>query len=101
GTTKSIIKNIANMKGRGIDVMLNLDIIQTKFKWSSSFNFNYNASQVTKYNVDTSLLSGSLLNPGSRITPLPGKSVYSIVALKWAGLNALGEPQGYLDGKIS
>ncbi|WP_167353133.1 SusC/RagA family TonB-linked outer membrane protein [Pedobacter steynii] len=97
-----MIKNAANMMGRGVDVELNTKIIDRTFKWTQLFNFNYNSNKVTKYLLKNAVAS-DLVNDGINVfTPLVGQPVFSVISLKWAGLDPLtGDPQGYLNGQVS
>ena len=95
----SFYGNTADMKGQGIDVMINTKNIDKQIKWYSSFLFNYSLDQITGYNVKTGIIS-SYLTPGV-LNPLIGKPLYSVFSYMWAGLDSAGNPQGYLDGKVS
>lgn len=101
GGSDQIVRNIADMSGRGFEVDLHLQVLNRgKFSWSEQLFLNYNISKTLKYN---SLSAGlyNLLSSGSSITPLVGKPLYAIAAYKWAGLDAQGNPQGFLAGKPS
>lgn len=95
-------KNVANMKGNGVDIDLSSRILNRGIKWSQHLNFSYNASKVTKF-YKRDLPGSQFVNDGFRIaTPLVGQPVYSIISQRWAGLDPLtGEPRGYLNGEIS
>jgi TonB-linked SusC/RagA family outer membrane protein len=100
GTTY-LTKNVANMKGQGVDLELNARILNQGFKWQAGFNFSYNTSKVTKYFITTNRAS-SFLSDGSFITPLEGRPVYSVMTYRWGGLDpANGNPLGYLNGQLS
>ncbi|HEY4151398.1 MAG TPA: SusC/RagA family TonB-linked outer membrane protein, partial [Chitinophagaceae bacterium] len=90
--------NTANMSGRGVDIVLNTKNIHGKFNWNTSFLFSNTANRVTQYNATQSVVS-SYFSP--QINPLPGKPLYSVYALKWAGLDQNGNPQGFLNGVVS
>ena len=102
GQQNTIVKNVANMKGSGVDLVLNMHITDRIIKWSASLLYNYNASKTTRYFDDnynnlTVLLGAS----GRSVGPVPGKPLYAITAYKWEGLNNQGNPQGLLNGKVS
>jgi TonB-linked SusC/RagA family outer membrane protein len=98
----SVMKNVANMEGRGIDLSVNSKNIQGQFSWTTNFLFSYNNNKITRYFVDTGNYSAQYVNPGFNvITPIVGKPMYSIIVLKWGGLDAQGNPQGYENGKLS
>jgi TonB-dependent starch-binding outer membrane protein SusC len=103
GLTNSITQNVANLKTTGVDISLDIKVIDSrKLKWTTSLLYNYNANVTTKYNVpvatDGTMLIGS---DGNSMLPVVGKPLYALIAYRWAGLDAKGNPQGYLDGKPS
>jgi TonB-linked SusC/RagA family outer membrane protein len=85
--------NYANMKGEGIDLVVNSKNIQGVFQWSTSLLLSYAADKVTSYNGGSSLST----------TFVQGRPVESLYSFKWAGLDpATGDPQGYdQSGKVS
>lgn len=92
--------NTSSMGGRGADIVLNTKNIDKRFKWQSTVLFSYAFDKVTEYydreNSIALYYNGELLNPLSQ------RPVHAIYSLKWAGLDPqTGDPQGYLDGKIS
>lgn len=95
-------KNVANMKGNGVDITLSSRILNREIKWFQNFNFNYNTNQITKY-YKRSDIGADFITSGSRTSaPLVGQPVYSIISYRWAGLDPLtGEPRSYLNGEIS
>ncbi len=101
GQQNTLIKNAANMKGHGVDVMLSSRNINKVFKWSTTLLYNFNTAKTTKYNDSRALTLTSLLSTGHNITPVVGKPLYAIAAYKWGGLDAAGNPQGYLNGQLS
>ncbi|WP_316805415.1 SusC/RagA family TonB-linked outer membrane protein [Pedobacter nototheniae] len=102
GGRELLVRNIADMKGYGIDAEFHSqNITTTAFKWNSDLYFNYNTSKTVKYYRSQGSDLSALLSAGSSITPVEGKPLYAIAAYKWAGLDALGNPQGYLNGKVS
>jgi TonB-linked SusC/RagA family outer membrane protein len=101
GASSTIVKNVASIKGHGLDI--NIQSINTKrtVLWTTSFILSYNASKTTAYYTTEAENGLSLFGGGSAITPVIGKPLYAIAAYKWEGLNNAGDPQGYLDGKVS
>lgn len=85
----TLTTNYADLKGRGIDVVINCNSINNSiFKLNTSLLFSYATDKVTMYLGNTRFIVG---NP-----------VQSLYALKWAGLDPLtGDPRGYLNGVIS
>lgn len=101
GGSSEITRNVANMKGRGVDIVLNSKNIDRVFKWSSVLLFNYNGSKTSKYESVTGQNVLSILGGGNYISPVVGKPLYAIAAYKWGGLDTLGNPMGYLNGQLS
>lgn len=97
----TVTRNVADMKGKGIDIAINSINIDKTFKWYSTALFNYNSNRTTNYYIDSNLRSASFVNNGFSINPLIGKPLYSIVAYQWAGLDANGNPQGYWNKQVS
>lgn len=98
--TQVVSKNVADMKGQGLDLTLNSKIIDKKFKWITTLLFSFNTSQVTKYYLSDS--SGlNYVSNGTTITGLVGRPVYSLVSFKWNGLDGFGNPVGIVNGHLS
>ncbi|WEK33797.1 MAG: SusC/RagA family TonB-linked outer membrane protein [Candidatus Pseudobacter hemicellulosilyticus] len=92
--------NNGEMKGRGIDVLLNTINLNRKFQWKTSFLFSYNYDEVATYEEQQASISyyynSALLNP------LPDKPLYSVYSVKWGGLDPQnGDPVGFLNGSRS
>jgi len=98
--TSTIIKNVGNMKGSGLDVHITTRNIDKGFKWITDFIFNTYKDKVTKYYYnDSSLKASQLVGFGGG---LEGYSPFSLIVYKWAGLASLtGDPQGYIGGHVS
>lgn len=101
-------KNSASMKTNGLEVAINtLNLSFKKFKWNTEFGFSYTATKVTDYLINESNTTlGGIVNGGGAnglfINPLKGKSPYSIISYRFAGLDpATGNPQGYLGETVS
>lgn len=103
GVGTSIIKNVASMKGHGIDIQLNSINLRGAVKWESNLNFSYYKDRVTDYYL-SSTQGRNFVGSSSQanISGLVGKPVYSIFSYKWAGLDGItGSPVGYLNGQKS
>lgn len=98
GFSPFITKNVAATKGKGIDILITSKNWDKQFKWYSTVIFNYNTTKTTKYNNDDAKNINSLLGGGGLIIPQIGKPLYAIAAYKWGGLDALGNPQGFVNG---
>ncbi len=96
-----IIKNVANITGRGIDVNISTKNIDKRIKWNTQLLLNYNTSKTTRYYTTESETGLSLIGGGKYITPVIGKPLYALAGYKWGGLDNAGNPQGYLNGQLS
>ncbi len=96
----NLIKNIAAIKGNGIDIELNTINIDRKIKWTTQLNFNVTKDKVTAY-YSASLQASGFVNSNA-YAGIVGRPVYSIFSYHWAGLDPLtGDPSGFLDGQVS
>ena len=97
----SLIWNVAGMKGNGLDINLRTININKGIKWQTMLNFSTYHDKVTKY-YQSNTLGQQFVGSTVLISGVEGLPVYSMFGYKWAGLDAkTGDPQGYLDGKIS
>jgi TonB-linked SusC/RagA family outer membrane protein len=101
GYSNDLIKNVADMKGSGLDVVLNTTNLRGKISWTTSLLFNYNKSITTRYDTRQSQYLTSIIGGGTSISPIVGKPLYAVAAYKWGGLDNAGNPQGYLNGQLS
>jgi TonB-linked SusC/RagA family outer membrane protein len=92
GFTSSTL-NYADMKGQGLDIVLNSNNLAGAFRWTTSLLFSYATDKVTNYNGGSSLSN----------TIVKGRPVEALYSYRWAGLDAAtGDPQGYdMAGKVS
>src|SRR5690606_22677323 len=91
--------NSANTFTKGIDVQLITKNIEGVFTWSTTFLFNYSRNEVTKYQVSNG--TNSNVVSGNWNNPLEGYPFSAIFSYRYAGLDASGNPQGYLNGTVS
>jgi TonB-linked SusC/RagA family outer membrane protein len=103
GGAATIVKNVADMEGHGIDAELHsINMKRNDFSWNSDLYFNYNVNKTLKYYApSTTAAIYNLISSGSGISPVVGKPLYAVAAYKWGGLDASGNPQGYLKGNLS
>lgn len=101
GLSSNITANVADMKGNGIDVTLHSNNIHRDLIWTTDFLLSYNTSITTAYHTTTATTVANFLGGGNIITPVIGKPLYALAAYKWGGLDAQGNPQGYLGDTIS
>lgn len=94
----AITKNVASMKGKGLDVELNSINLNGAFLWLTTLNLNYYRDKVTSYYLTTPNGNRYVLDNKN---PVAGYPVWSVFSYRSAGLDASGNPQGYLNGKIS
>lgn len=95
----SILQNSASTRAHGIELSVNSNNINRKFKWQTGFIMNYIKDKVTSYGVPANS-SSMQYNPSG--IALEGRPLYSLFSYKWAGLDPVnGDPQGILNGKIS
>jgi TonB-linked SusC/RagA family outer membrane protein len=102
GAGDEIVMNVADMRGHGLDADLHTRNVQgANFKWNTDAYFSYNISKTTKYYSKTGVGIYSLISGGNYITPLEDYPLYAVAAYKWGGLDAQGNPQGYMNGALS
>lgn len=91
--------NIANLKGNGFEIrLLSKNIQSRQFEWNTSIGLSHAKTIVTKL-FNNRYLASDYLSDG--INPSEGRIAFGISSYKWAGLDAAGNPQGYLNGKVS
>jgi TonB-linked SusC/RagA family outer membrane protein len=90
--------NSADMTTKGFDIVLNSVNLKGSFKWSTTLLFSFTKNKVTKYLLQPTTLGDEI---SASINPIAGYPLYSIYAFKWGGLDAVGDPQVYLDGKLT
>lgn len=98
--SSAIVKNVAAMKGAGIDLDVTTNNTRGQLGWSTRFLISYNLSKTTRYYEGQSTWAG-ILGGGQSISPAIGKPLYAIASYKWGGLDGQGNPQGFYNGMIS
>lgn len=99
-----LMKNSASMSGSGVETRINtININGRKFKWSSEIGFSSITNKVIDFQADnkgaTALLYTS--SNGLTVSTIRGTSPYPIFSFQFAGLDAAGNPQGYLGKQVS
>lgn len=91
--------NSATTLSQGLDIQLNSVNLNGKFKWNTTLLHNYSKDKVLEYKVS----NGSNYNVVSTNynNPLEDYPYYSIFSFKYKGLDATGNPIGYLNGDQS
>lgn len=101
GKANSIVKNVAAMKGNGVEVSLQSKNLIRPFLWNTNLIFNYNVSKTTDYYATNAENIYSYIGSGGSITPIINKPLYAFAAFRWGGLNSKGDPQGFINGASS
>lgn len=93
--------NVADMKGKGIDVQIKSTNLDGVFSWLTLVNYSLSKTEVTNYLMPISSIGRTYL-PVSISNPLVSKPLFSVFALPWRGLDAqTGSPVGLHDGEPS
>lgn len=100
---QTITKNVSDVRGTGVDAKLNFNFSKRAFQWTTTLILNYAASKVTDYFGELAQSGYGIIGPnkGSILTPVIGKPLFAIAAYRWGGLDAAGNPQGYVNGHLS
>lgn len=101
GKQGTIVKNVASMVGKGMDIEINSKNLTGKFSWDSRLLVSINRNKTTSYFDKNKGSISSFLSAGNTITPIVGKPLNALAAYKWMGLNNQGEGQGVLNGELS
>lgn len=101
GLNQTITTNVADMKGNGVDVVLHSKNLSGKLEWTTALLFSHNIAVTTRYFGNTATNMAAFIGHGNIILPVIGKPLYGITAYKWGGLDAQGNPVGYLDDTLS
>lgn len=98
----TLTTNSGNMTGSGIDINLtSLNIKTATFSWATNINFSHVVYKVTKY-LGIQSLNNSFVSSGVLSQVLVGYNPYSVISHRWAGLDPnTGNPQGFINGKVS
>jgi len=97
----TVTKNSSTMFGRGLEVEFQGNLNLGKIKYQPSVLMSWVSNKIDKSFIATNLTASSYVS-GSGQTRIPGRSPYSVLSYRWAGLNPEnGNPRGYLNGDIS
>ncbi|MEN5057815.1 SusC/RagA family TonB-linked outer membrane protein [Sphingobacterium kitahiroshimense] len=101
GNSGTIVKNVAEMQGRGWDIKLNSINTVGRLRWNSNLLLGINKNKTTAYysNLNEGLVY--FLADGNRINPVVGLPLNALAAYTWMGLNNQGMPQGLIDGEAT
>lgn len=96
----SYIGNNASIKGRGVDVILNILNTIGKLSWTTDLLFSYNTDEVISYSIAPAVRGLTAIDGSTN--PYIGKPLYSVFSFKWAGLDPTnGDPKGYVEGSAT
>lgn len=100
--------NVANIRTRGVDMVLNSVNSKGKLGWTTNLLLSWVKGKVTRYaqaqTGASDFLGDESINRNSYfISPIEGKPVFGIYSYYWAGLDhETGDPMGFgQDGHIS
>jgi TonB-linked SusC/RagA family outer membrane protein len=91
--------NTADMETKGVDISINTINLQRQLTWTTNALFNYVKDKVTDYKLQVGVNSFYVNENYSN--PIIGKPYSAIFAYPWGGLDTAGNPQSYVDGKLS
>jgi len=91
--------NTADILTRGVDVSLQGSVFRGAFSWNTVLLYNYTADKVTDYKVEQSNNLQYMMN--NYLNPFEGKPQSALFSFRYGGLDAAGNPLGYLDGQVS
>ncbi|WP_400261918.1 SusC/RagA family TonB-linked outer membrane protein [Sphingobacterium sp. SG20118] len=101
GKAITVIKNVASMQGRGLDLNLNAVIINSTFKWNTRTILSLNRNKTTAYYLNTVTKINAFVTDGNYMSPFVGKPLYALAGYTWMGLDEQGRAQGNLNGNPS
>lgn len=97
----NVTSNAATLTGQGLDLKINMKLIDRAFKWHSTLFFSYSKNTVTRY-LREAANKGSYAKSGIFISPIEGKDPFMLISYKWGGLDhQTGNPLGFVDGSPS
>lgn len=99
--------NLADMKGKGVDIEINSTNLQYKdFTWKTVALFSLAKDKVMKYQksttIDNFITDNSIYRNASAYSPVVGRPLFGIYSYPWAGLDPeTGQARGYLGNQPS
>lgn len=91
--------NTADMVTRGIDLTFNSINTKGPVVWTTNFLLSIVKDKVTSYKLQTGVNDYYVTQNYSN--PIVGRPYSAILAYPWAGLDSIGDPQGYLKGNVT
>lgn len=96
------VRNVASIKGEGLDLDLNGLIIDKVVKWSANLNYSHYIDEVVDYYKGTFTGRDFLTSRSPQMTGVIGMPLHSFYSYKWQGLDpANGDPIGFINGHNS
>lgn len=93
----SIIGNFGSMNNKGVELSIrSLNVEGRKFSWTTIFTMGYNKNKVTQLNSVAPITTGLQKVNSAYYTGYPAFAVFGYA---FAGLDAMGDPQIYLNDK--
>lgn len=89
--------NNASLNTRGVDIILNSRNLNGALGWTTNLLFSYASDRIVKYGIKPS----SAYQYIGFSYPMEGRPYNSVLAYKWGGLDANGNPQGFVNGQLS
>jgi TonB-linked SusC/RagA family outer membrane protein len=94
--------NWSSLSARGWDLTVQSKNLQGKLSWRTDMLLSSAADEITQYKLkpsnDRDYMTSTL---GLGYYPIEGRPLYSLFSFESAGLDAMGDPQGYVDGMLS
>lgn len=100
GIGSSVVRNVASMRGQGIDLNLNSTNFRGKFGWETGLNLSTNRDRITDFYL-ASTSANNFIGTSPQVSGQVGSPVYSIFSYRSPGLDSSGDPVGYLNGAES
>ncbi|PWS26161.1 SusC/RagA family TonB-linked outer membrane protein [Pedobacter yonginense] len=101
GVGAIITKNVASMKGTGMDIRLNSVNLKGRLEWTTALNLSTYRDKITDYYTQKTRGSDYVGATPGMVSAIVGMPVYSIFSYKWNGLDNQGDPVGILEGQPS
>lgn len=94
-------RNVAGIKGEGIDISLNVEPLKGSFKWNMGVSFSYVQDIVAEF-YGTQATNANLVSRDNTVAPMIEKHLIPVHSYRFGGLDPdNGDPMGYLNGEIS
>jgi len=99
--------NLADMKGRGLDIEINsINLHSKNFVWKTVALFSLAKDKVTRYQKSTTISNfitdNSIYRNASAYSPVVGRALFGVNSYPWTGLDPEnGQARGYLNNQPS